>query len=239
MSLNLTNSQKDLIAWIVDEIRNERLPEEFRILWVMGGFELMDYKGDKGAIPRFSSGMLDALENAGLLLFNKNYRSSLSGGVYESFRTCTVLGEAYQAVDNDFEMPAVVPPNQMNIGAVIHSMIGGNVQAVGIAEGSELSQIVNDAEMMQAQIEVLCENLLTEVKDTLGVDDLASYANAVQEIRDHLLSETPNRTGIRRLLNTLALLGDVEGTIGLMARIWPQIYNLLVIAGIKLGEIGL
>ena len=235
MHLNSTDSQKAVISWIVNEIRKGYLAEEFMIAWHMGGFDIVGYKG-KENIPEITRGGLDAFDRAGLVLSLPNFRY-FSGSDIETSRNCTVLERAFLAVDNAFNLPEPTQGNQYSIGAVINTMMGGNLQAIGTADESEITQIINDPELMKAGIDSLCENLLKEVKDTFDLDDMAAYSQAVIELRENLLSSNPSSSVIKRLVSTLALLGDIEGTIGLMTRIWPHIHNLLIVAGLKIGEI--
>src|SRR3972149_5684920 len=105
---NLTNSQKDLLRWLVQEVREEKLPEEFSITWLSEGkVSISEWKG-KGKceddIPTVRRGALDALAAAGLLLCDIEYYTAHSIKT-ELSRTCTLLGKAYEAVDSDFNAP--------------------------------------------------------------------------------------------------------------------------------------
>lgn len=104
-SYNLTESQKDLLQWIVDQVREEKLPEEFRVSWYIGGCALSGFDGDEDEAPDISKGKLNALHDAGLLRSDLKYKASSSGSAYESSRLCTLTGSAYKAVDSDFGAP--------------------------------------------------------------------------------------------------------------------------------------
>lgn len=105
MSYNLTEGQKELLKWIVAEVRAGRLQEEFRVSWYDQGAFLMEYSGNKGEIPDFTKGVLTALASQGLLHCESHSKMLQSGSVYESSRTCILTGRAYEAVDADFNAP--------------------------------------------------------------------------------------------------------------------------------------
>ncbi|WP_204105526.1 MULTISPECIES: hypothetical protein [Spirulina sp. CCY15215] len=94
---NLTEKQKQLLTWIVQEIHNDNLPEEFSFYTHFNGsgileYSILEYKGESRP-PVFSEGTLDALVNENLIVrdlkSSKNYRY-------------TVLGKAYEAVKSNF-----------------------------------------------------------------------------------------------------------------------------------------
>ena len=58
MGYNLTDSQKQLLRWLVQQIRDGKLPEEFHVVWSWGGAMLVEFEGDHPGITR---GALDAL----------------------------------------------------------------------------------------------------------------------------------------------------------------------------------
>jgi hypothetical protein len=237
MSYNLTDNQKDLLRWIVQQVRDGNLPEEFLVAWVMGGrgYLIFEYRGEEDDLPDITPGLLDALAAADVLLSDPNYELSSSGRPYESTRRCVLTGKTYDAVDNDFESPPTHTTSHVTVGAIIQTMSGGNVQAVGIAQDTEISQVINDPDLLRSQVEALTENLLDEVKSALKTDDLAEYVLAIQDFREQLLAVEPDPSLIKRLACTLGLLGDIEGTIGLMTRVWSFLHPLLLIAAARLG----
>jgi hypothetical protein len=105
MNYNLTERQQDLLSWIVQQVREGNLGEEFHVSWYMGGFDLHPYTGDDNDRPEFSRGALDALEASGVLLIERRTRVSRGGSIYESSRDCVLQGSAYEAVDSDFAAP--------------------------------------------------------------------------------------------------------------------------------------
>lgn len=105
---NLTNNQKDLLRWLVQQVRDRKLNEEFDVQWVIpDAVFIPGFSGAAGVnITNFTKGTLDALAAAELLLCTIHYSSSsgFMGGInqYESGRRCMLLGKAYGAVDSDF-----------------------------------------------------------------------------------------------------------------------------------------
>ena len=97
MPYNLTDGQKDLLRKIVEEVRAGNLPEEFWVYWVEEVPEGVfgEYEGEHP--PPVTRGALDALAASDLILSEPSY-----GQHQESSRRCTLLGNAYTAVDSDF-----------------------------------------------------------------------------------------------------------------------------------------
>jgi hypothetical protein len=90
--------------------------------------------------------------------------------------------------------------------------------------------------LLQSQVELLTEKLLDTVKPELGDSQQIQYAENVQELKEQLLAEEPSASVLKQLVGRLAFLADIEGAIALVARAWPYIYPLLVIAAEKLGQ---
>jgi hypothetical protein len=110
VSYNLTDGQKDLLRKIVQEVRAGNLPEEFWVYWVdevpEGVFG--EYVGEHP--PPVTQGALDALTYADLILSKPNYQQH-----GESSRKCTLLGNAFTAVDSNFgsRMPQYAEPRSI------------------------------------------------------------------------------------------------------------------------------
>jgi hypothetical protein len=105
MNYNLTENQKELLRWIIGEIRAGNLDEEFRVVWADRGPILVGYHGISSEIPKMTEGALTALANEALLLCRAHSKISDSGSVDELSRTCEVTCRAYEAVDSDFSAP--------------------------------------------------------------------------------------------------------------------------------------
>ena len=69
MSCNLTDSQKDLVRWLVEQKRAGNLPEEFSVLWMPHGGQI---PGLMETQPPITKGALDALASAEMLLCSPN-----------------------------------------------------------------------------------------------------------------------------------------------------------------------
>jgi hypothetical protein len=105
----LTNSQKDLLRWLVRQIREEKLSEEFSIIWLNEKCSISEYKGDiEDNAPGITKGALDTLAAADLILCEIRYRATNSYGGHgqdERGRRCTLLNKAYEAIDSNFNIP--------------------------------------------------------------------------------------------------------------------------------------
>ena len=104
LAYNLTDSQKDLLRKLVQEVRAGNLPEEFWVYWVsetpVG--RVGEYEG--GHPPPVTQGALDALTASDLILSEPHYEPH-----GESSRKCTLMGNAYTAVDSDFDAMFCLP----------------------------------------------------------------------------------------------------------------------------------
>lgn len=227
---NLTEDRKRILRQLVRGSEEGKLPRTFLVTGTNVGWMLMDWKGDD--YPKLELMDLQVLaEDDFLSLRVTSYTKR--GNI--STVQCTLREKAFEAVRTDFAPAEPTVSTQFNIGAIIHAMSGGNVQAVGIAKDTEISQIVNDPALLHSQVEALTERLLDEVKSVLAGNDLIGYAQAVQSFKEELLVEKPNPSLLKRFTSTLAFLADIEGTIALMVRVLPYLYPLLLIAAERLG----
>jgi hypothetical protein len=109
---NLTSSQKELLRWLVRQVRDGNMPEEFTIIWLTKeNAQILDFKHkESNGIPKMTRGAFDALAAADLILCNISHETKVSySGVQdgEKNRRCTLLGKAYEAVDSDFSAPDI------------------------------------------------------------------------------------------------------------------------------------
>lgn len=107
---NLTDNQKDLLRWFVQQVRSGNLSEEFSLFWLpQDKVKISSFKGPEGTeIPSLTKGAIDALAAADLILCRVSYRTGAGyTGIrqVESSRSCTLLGKAYEAVDSNFSAP--------------------------------------------------------------------------------------------------------------------------------------
>lgn len=93
-TLNLTETQKSLLQWLVEQIRARMLnEEEIWFIWSSSGTSLVGYQGN---IPDIKPTTLDALQSSGCLLCNKTRQTQYK---------CALTSKAYQAVDSNFGAP--------------------------------------------------------------------------------------------------------------------------------------
>jgi hypothetical protein len=220
----LTDRQKELLRKLVEYDRQGRLGQPF--CFVAGGIRLND--GEVFRLEGDYFGDLYVLAEADLLVLRYDSKGN---------KRYSIKQAGYKAVDNNFAAPAWMetPLNIGSVGAIVLQMNGGNIQAVGVADNAELTQIVGDPTLLQSQLEDLTSQLLDQVRSVLSGADLIEYVQAIQEFKEQLAEEEPNSPLLKRLASKLAFLADIEGTISLVAKVWPYLYPLLLIATEKFG----
>jgi hypothetical protein len=112
---NLTEKQKDLLRWLVEQVRADRLPEEFYLIWTGNGGAIIstpnDLEDDRPS--NIAKGALQALEAEDLIHQDIRHKTksktSNTGKITqrqrESGRHIALTGNAYEAVDSDFDAP--------------------------------------------------------------------------------------------------------------------------------------
>jgi hypothetical protein len=117
---NLNDSQKKFVKWLVQNIREKKLDEEFHIQWSFTLFDelipvcLSNYRGTEQELQNIgiSKGCINALAVHKLLLYQ--VIQSAQDGSYNHINNeiklprpeiwnCTLTSDIYKAVDNDFE----------------------------------------------------------------------------------------------------------------------------------------
>jgi hypothetical protein len=173
---NLTDNQKDLTRWFVQQVRSGNLSEEFTVLWLSHNrADIIDFDGSP---PTITKGMLDALAATDLLLCTSNYRTvtstigttrpKLKSHQEETSRRCTLTGKAYEVVDSDFAAPPA--HNRMPLGRLAEKA------ARWLYENDPLGKSVPDNQIIQ------------------GLDiDQAQYERAMRELLDLDLVESASR----------------------------------------------
>jgi len=75
---NLTDSQKDLLRWMVREIREGNMPEEFYVFWDIGGDAHLHWEGSEGfhKYQGITRAKLNALEVEHLIRCHMEYTVS-------------------------------------------------------------------------------------------------------------------------------------------------------------------
>ncbi len=94
---NLTENQKNILKWIVYQVRSEYLEEDFYYAYSANGG--VYYIGKGGKIensPFLSAGTMKALMASNLIIFEERKEDRFTN--YH----CTLLGNAYRAVDSNF-----------------------------------------------------------------------------------------------------------------------------------------
>lgn len=94
---NLTEKQKETLRWIVQEVREGNLTEEFSFLYLASDdIRFIGKSIGKGVPihPPITDGILRALMSSGLVLMSTSDRGNKVH--------CTLLGKAFEAVDSNF-----------------------------------------------------------------------------------------------------------------------------------------
>jgi hypothetical protein len=220
---NLTPKQKQLLKTITDSVKMGQVKEPLIAVSTNDGSFIMDIKEK---FDRNLLGDLEILCEADLLGFRYN---SSGNKIY------TVKQSGYNAIDNNFVIPENPIPTQINIGAIIRDVNGGNIQAVGLNNFAELNQIVNDADVLHKKLDELAEQLVDVIKSELPSKELVKYVQTLDELKKEIESEKPSSSALQRLFSSISFLGDVESTISLATRVFPYIYPFLLIASQKLA----
>jgi hypothetical protein len=101
-ALNLTETQKDLLRWLVSKVRAGMInEEEVRFNLSQGGLSLDGY--DEKDAPQVKATTLDALQDSGCLSFDKSRRPYI----------CALTARAYEAVDSNFDAPNLFAVSQL------------------------------------------------------------------------------------------------------------------------------
>lgn len=215
---NLTEKQRHLLRTIVASLEDEKLEEPIIPFCTFGGYYIHGIDEDFG--PNLL-GDLDALCDLDLMGFRYDGKGN---------KICTIKQAGYDAVTNDFMLLEAPATAQVNIGAIVHGMRGGNLQAIGFTDHAEVQQIANDPQLLKEQVDTLTSQLLDSVRSDLPADSLITYIKIIEDLKEQIASDNPSPSIMQRLFRSLAFMGDLEGTISLVARVWPFIYPLLVIA---------
>ena len=188
---NLTDSQKELLRTIVKSDDEGELVEKGIVLIMQGNDKYMLW-GCKLTLDSLAD--LDALCDEDLL-------SEVFSGSSPKYR---IKNSARIAIANDFRKPPDQSESHLSIGAIIGSVSGGKVQAVGNAINSEISQIVNDPELFQPYLERIAEKLLNEVKTELSVKEYAKYQEAVESLKQQLSEEKPAVSTVKKVIQSIS-----------------------------------
>ena len=219
---NLTTRQKQILKILVESVKSGKVEEP---LYLSSSLQDCEIIGIDEKFGHHILGDLDVLCEADLLTFRSNSQGD---------KNYTIKQSGYDAVENDFVAPETPPSAQINIGAIIHEMNNGNVQAVGFSSHSELQQIVNDPALLKEKVDVLANQLIDAIKAELPAEQLIAYMKNVEELKEQLDAKESSPSILQKIFQALSFLGDIDGTISLMTRAWPYVYPLLVIASEKI-----
>lgn len=218
LTYNLTDEQKKLLQLAVNAILVKRRENSFIVSFDMQGAEII------GIDHRFSHSLKDnliALAQEDLITLRQISQYDLSFSVKQT---------GFDAVDSGFEAPQIPAGANLSIGAIIYGGVkGGNIQAIGFANQSELEQVIKDPGLLSNRIEEYLDSLIDAVKDDLSRKSLTEYLETTEQLKEQLTSDNPDPSILKRLLQSLSFLGDIDGAISLTARVWPYIYPLTVI----------
>jgi hypothetical protein len=220
---NLTSKQKQLLKTITEFVKAGKAKEPLIAIVSNDGGVII------GITEKFDRNLLGDLEilcDVDLLGFRYNSKGN---------KIYTVKQSGYDAVENNFVVPESQLPTQINIGAIIRDMNGGNVQAVGLSNYSELNQLVNDSDLLHKKLDELTEQLVNVVKSELPSKELMTYIQNLEVLKKEIESEKPSPSVLQRLFASISFLGDVESTISLVTRVLPYVYPFLLIASQKLA----
>ncbi|NEQ86880.1 MAG: hypothetical protein F6K26_44605 [Moorea sp. SIO2I5] len=99
-ALNLNETQKKLLQWLVEKVRAKKLNEEIWFTWSFSGTIIVGYQGK---VPEVNRITLHALKNSGCLLCERRRKDEYK---------CALTRKAYEAVDSNFDAPnlSAIPP---------------------------------------------------------------------------------------------------------------------------------
>ncbi len=214
---NLTQRQKDLLKELVEGVRNQGWSETFMNMSTLSSHALMPMRGGV------------SIEIEDIDDMNVIAHTDLAVLQYGSRGTAryTLTQAAFDAVDQNFVIPDFPGQGNQYIGVQVHGNVGGSVQGIGYADQAEIAQIVNDPELLKAELEKITSALLDAVKGELHGKQLAEYAGGIESLKETLEVEPQNRSKLRELISKLSFINDTAGTIELMAKAWPYISVLL------------
>ena len=254
--MSLTENQKNLLRWIVKEVRAGNLKEDS--IWYITTLTdcgWVDYKGSDSWPPvKFST--FDILEKYDYVIWQQKSQNQYKGAL---------TGKAYEAVDSNFAEPAIssqkvyaknyynhVETMTENKGNVNISGVQGNVSGIaaagenqtmtGVALGQISGVVTNSIGQLQStntpeatQLATLLEQLQSAIKNEshLAPEDKAeameqvkTLAEAGQKPEDNALQKAA-KTALKILKGTIAGLPDAAKLAESCAKLLPAIATLL------------
>ena len=215
MSNNLTDEQKEILQKLVQYKKAGKLTEPIIVVEWKGGSGIIGVPGEFGSSLR---GHMDILCDEDYLGYRDNSNSK---------RIYTIRQKAFDAIENGFEEENAEFDTQINIGAVIHEMNNGKVEAIGFNNQKVINETLGNKELLEEELKKLQEKIIDLVKTELKDNNYQRYMDALVELKSELISRSTDKGKINGLLSALSFLGDIEGSISLMMRVWPLLYPLI------------
>jgi hypothetical protein len=257
VNMSLTENQKNLLRWIVKEVRAGHLPEG-NILWgpqVFNGPSWPNYTGSDSC-PEVEFQELATLQDHRYIKWQRIASDEYKGAL---------RGEAYEAVDSNFAEPAIssqkvyaknyynhVETMTENKGNVNISGVQGNVSGIaaagenqtmtGVALGQISGVVTNSIGQLQStntpeatQLATLLEQLQSAIKNEshLAPEDKAEAMEQVKTLAEAGQKPEDNalqkaaKTALKILKGTIAGLPDAAKLAESCAKLLPAIATLL------------
>ncbi len=148
---------------------------------------------------------------------------------------------SYRAVEMDFREDGEEPEGHQpdfDLGAILHAMSGGQVFPEAPGSMDSLQATVAHPSRRDDVIDFLVTQLVAAVAGNLPHRQRVAYDKTARILRDELKSAHVNPPLLRQLIANLALMGDIEGSLGLAGRAWPFLYPLLLVLAGRLQDGG-
>lgn len=217
---NLTQRQKDLLKLLVEGIRTKEWSNTFMDMSSLSDYMLIPMQGgDNIEIADIHD--MDAIENTGLIFAQFGSKGT---------KRYTITQAAYDAVDQDFQVPDYSDSQVQYIGVQVQGNVGGSVQGIGYADHAAVEQIINDPEALKTEVEKITSALLDAVKADLHGGKLVEYVNNIESLKAALEDREHGKGMFQRLISALSFVNDTASSFELMAKAWPYLSVLLQLA---------
>lgn len=214
-----------LIEWIVDNVRQGALNEVFDLVWVAPEGDLNDpWTAIVPALPTHPTMTAAAVERLvldGLLWCNTG----------EGRSTCTVTACAYDVVDaGRASARSSRPSGRTHTAALAQSSSDTHASIAPSPDREPALAALAGLDRARERLGPLTQRLLDAVRGSLSPEELRAYSAAAHRLEGLLASAAPATADFTEPLRTVALLGEVTGSLALTARVWPLVQPLLDIA---------
>ena len=103
--------------------------------------------------------------------------------------------------------------------------------SAAVAAGRNASTYISDSATLKSKLETVIRELLAELEEELSGDALVDYASSAEALKQELLAkESPNPSLFKKLITSLSFLDNANGSVDLMAKVWPHNYSLIQLA---------